>query len=116
MSVPTMKVALGTFACNGIEACLDTDIPSGVQAAVSDFTQRIAAGNAPVGIPRLAQEAPGGEQAHFVDLSVDERTWIVLEREAARQGATLSQLVTHSVLVYLAELERLTPPGAAMTA
>jgi hypothetical protein len=106
-----MKVALGTFACNGIEACLDTDIPSGVRAAVSDFTQRIDTGRAPVGIPRFAQEAPADDEARSVDLSVDERTWTVLEREAARQGATLSQLVTHSVLVYLAELDRLTPPG-----
>ena len=115
MSVPTMKVALGTFACTGIEAYLDTDIPSGVQAAVSDFTQRIVAGKAPVGIPRLA-EATGGEQERSVDLSVDERTWVLLKREAARQGATLNQLITHSVLVYLAELDRLTPPGAAETA
>jgi hypothetical protein len=111
-----MKVALGTFARNGIEACLDTDIPSGVQAAVSDFTQRIVAGNAPVDIPYLAREPSGDSQARSIDLSVDERTWMVLEREAARQGATLSELVTHSVLVYLAELDRLTPPGAAETA
>lgn len=116
MSVPTMKVALGTFACSGIEACLDTDVRSGVEVAVSDFAQRIDAGRAPVGIPRLAREASGDERARSVDLSVDERTWMVLEREAARQGATLSQLVTHSVLLYLAELDRLTPPGAAETA
>lgn len=111
-----MKVALGTFACNGIEACLDTDIPSGVEAAVSDFTQRIDAGGTPVGIPPVTQEGSEEAQGHPVDLSVDERTWLVLKREAARQGATLSQLVTHSVLVYLAELDRLTPPGAAETA
>lgn len=111
-----MKVALGTFACSGIEACLDTDLPSGVEAAVSDFTQRIAAGKAVLGIPRLAREAADDAQARCVDLSVDERTWMVLEREAARQGATLNELVTHSVLVYLAELDRLTPPGAAETA
>jgi hypothetical protein len=116
MSVPTMKIALGTFACNGIEACLNTDIPSGVEAAVSDLAQRIDAGKAVVGIPQLAREASGDEQAHSVDLSVDERTWLLLEREAARQGATLSQLVTHSVLVYLAELDRLTPPAVAETA
>jgi hypothetical protein len=116
MSVPTMKVALGTFACDGIEACLNTDIPSAVEAAVSDFVRRIDAGRAGVGIPQLARDASGGEQAHSVDLSVDERTWLLLEREATRQGATLNQLVTHSVLVYLAELDRLTPPGAAETA
>jgi hypothetical protein len=116
MSVPTMKVALGTFACNGIEACLNSDIPSGVQAAVSDLAQRIAAGRVTVGIPQLAREAPGDEQARSVEISVDERTWMLLEREAARQDATLSQLVAHSVLVYLAELDLLSPPGAAETA
>jgi len=108
-----MKLALGTFACNGIEAFLDTDILSGVEAAVSDLAQRIEAGMAVVGVPRLARDAAADDQGHSVDLSVDERTWLLLKREAARQGATLSQLVTHSVLVYLAELDRLAPPGAA---
>lgn len=108
-----MKVALGKFACTGIEACLGTDILSGVQAAVSDFTHRIVSGKAPAGIPLLAREASGDEQARAVDLSMDERTWAVLKREAARQGATLNQLITHSVLVYLAELDRLGPPGTA---
>lgn len=56
------------------------------------------------------------ETAFAVDLPVDDRTWALLEREAARQGATVSQVVTHSVLVYLAELDRLTPPDAAATA
>lgn len=111
-----MKVALGTFACSGIEACLDTDVPSGVQAAVSDFARRIATGKAVAGIPSLARGDSSDEQARPIDLSVDQRTWMLLEREAARQGATLSELVTHSVLVYLAELDRLTPPGAAETA
>jgi hypothetical protein len=116
MSVPTMKIALGTFACNGIEACLNTDVPSGVRAALSDFAQRIDAGKGTVGIPQPAREASGDDQARSVDISVDERTWRLLEREAARQDATLSQLVAHSVLVYLAELDRLTTPGAAETA
>lgn len=114
--VHIVKVALGTFACNGIEACLDTDIPSGVQAALSDFTQRLRSGQATVGIPQLALEGSADEPKLAVDLPVDEPTWAVLEREAARQGATVSQLVSHSVLVYLAELDRLTPPGAAETA
>lgn len=115
--VHTVKVALGTFTCNAIEACLGTDIRSGVQAALSDFTQRIGSGKPSVSIPRFIPGASGEEEPAFaVDLPVDERTWAVLEREAARQGATVSQVVTHSVLVYLAELDRLTPPDAAATA
>ena len=45
-----------------------------------------------------------------MDLPLDERTWQLLQREARRQGTTVSQLAAHSVLVYLAELDRLTPP------
>ena len=107
-----MKVPLGTFARNGIEAFLDSDIPAGVRAALSDFTQRIEAGRLPVGLPRFSEPA---EAEPALELSVDERTWSVLEREAARQGTTVSQLAAHSVLVFLAELDRLTPPGGAAT-
>lgn len=64
-------------------------------------------------IPPFALEPSPGAPASAFDLPVDERTWAVLEREAARQGTTMSRLAVHSVLVYLAELDRLTPPGAA---
>jgi hypothetical protein len=113
--VRNVKVPLGKFACNGIEAFLDSDIPAGVRAALSDFTQRIESGRPPVGLPRFS-EAAGAEPAVDLDLSVDDRTWRVLEREAARQGTTVSQLAAHSVLVYLAEFDRLTPPDGAATA
>lgn len=112
--VRNVKVALGKFAYNGIEASLDSDIPAGVQAALSDFTGRIESGRPPIGPPRLS-EAAGSEPVLDLDLPVDEHTWSVLEREASRQGATVSQLATHSVLVYLAELDRLTPPDGAAT-
>lgn len=112
--VRNVKVALGTFACNGIETFLDSDIPTGVQAALSDFTRRVESGRLPVALPRLS-DAAGGEPTLALDLPVDERTWRALEREAARQGATVSQLAAHSVLVYLAELDRLTPPDGAAT-
>jgi hypothetical protein len=110
--VRNVKVALGTFACNGIEALLDADIPTGVQAALSDFTRRLESGGPPVQIPSLSGGFDG-EPALALDLPVDERTWRVLEREAARQGATVSQLAAHSVLVYLAEMDRLTPSDGA---
>ena len=104
-----MKIPLGTFACNGIEACLDADLAAGVRAALSDFTQRLESGRAPVDLPRAPLEAVSAEPAMAVDLDLDERTWQLLQREARRQGTTVSQLAAHSVLVYLAELDRLTP-------
>jgi hypothetical protein len=113
--VRNVKVPLGTFACNGIEAFLDADIPAGVRAALSDFTRRVESGRPPVGPPRFSAAA-GAEPAVALDLAVDDHTWRVLEREAARQGTTVSQLAAHSVLVYLAEFDRLTPPDGAATA
>jgi hypothetical protein len=114
--VRSVKIPLGTFACNGIETYLDADIATGVRAALSDFTQRLESGRVPVDLPRAPLEAVSDEPAMAVDLSLDERTWQLLQREARRQGITASQLAAHSVLVYLAELDRLTPPNSSATA
>jgi len=108
-----VKVPLGTFACKGIETCLESDIAAGVRAAISDFTQRIESGRAPVDLPREPLAAVSVEPAMAVDLSLDERTWRLLQREARRQSTTVAQLAAHSVLVYLAELDRLSPPNSA---
>lgn len=111
--VRTVKVALGTFACNGIETYLDADVAAGVRAALSDFTQRLELGLLPSAMPRAPLDAVPVEPAMAVDLPLDERTWHLLWREATRQGTTVDQLAAHSVLVYLAELDRLTPPNSA---
>lgn len=110
-----VKVTLGTFACNGIRASLGSDVGSGVRAALRDFTERIEAGRATLGVPLFAQDLPAEEAEFAAELPLDEHTLLLLEREAARQGASVSQLVAHSVLVYLADLDRLTPPDGAGT-
>jgi hypothetical protein len=111
--VRTVKIALGTFACNGIETHLDADVAAGVRAALSDFTQRLESGRSPLSLPGGPLDAIPAEPAVAVDLPLDERTWLLLRREARRQGTTVGQLASHSVLVYLAELDRLTPPDSA---
>jgi hypothetical protein len=111
-----VKVPLGTFACNGIKAYLDADIVAGVRAALNDFTQRLGSDNPPVDVPRAPLGADLAEPAIAVDLSLDERSWQLLRREARRQGTTESQLAAHSVMVYLADLDRLTPPAGSATA
>jgi hypothetical protein len=108
MSESTMKIALGTFACKGVESHLGPDLASAVKAALVDYAHRLESGSPPIGIPKLfrdSQTAP----AKTLDLSVDADTRAMLEREAARLGTTVSQLATHSVLVYLAEFDRMTP-------
>jgi hypothetical protein len=111
--VRTVKIALGTFACNGIETHLDADVAAGVRAALSDFTQRLESGRLPSALPRPPLDPVSAEPAMAVDLPLDERTWHLLWREASRQGTTVDQLAAHSVLLYLAELDRLTPPNSA---
>jgi hypothetical protein len=105
-----MRVALGQFACSGIETHLGEDIPAGVRKALFHYAGKLKTGRRPVAFPRfLADQAPQEAQVAF-DLTVDAETEAMLEREALRQRTTLSQLVAHTVLVYLAELEFL---GAA---
>lgn len=111
-----MKVPLGTFACNGIEANLGADVAAGVRAAISDFTQRLESGRTPIALPKSPLGPSSAEPTRAVDLPVDEHTWQLLRREARRQSTTVAQLAAHSVLVYLAELDRLTPPGNTATA
>jgi hypothetical protein len=108
-----VKVPLGTLACNGIEAHLGADIRAAVRAALADFTQRLEPGRAPFDLPRASVAPVSTEPATVLDLSVDERTWQLLQREARRQNTTVARLAAHSVLVHLAELERLKPPSSA---
>lgn len=100
-----MRVSLGKFACSGIEAHLGEDIPAGVRTALSHYVRKLNAGRGPLAPPTfLGDLTPPEPQATF-DLSVDADVEAALDREAERQGTTLSQLVAHTVMVYLAELD-----------
>lgn len=108
-----MKVALGTFTCTGVEAHLGSDLRAGVRAALAEYARRVKSGHPPMAPPRFPPAEAQSDQEVAFDLPIDPETMAILEREAARQGATPSQLAAHSVLLYLAELDRLTPPGSS---
>ncbi|HEY0390315.1 MAG TPA: hypothetical protein VGC63_01240 [Solirubrobacterales bacterium] len=95
----------------GVEAHLGSDLSVGVRAALADYTRRLGSASPPLEIPRFANQAVS--PARTLDLSVSEETSATLEREAMRQSTTVSALAAHSVLVYLAEVDRLTPLNAA---
>lgn len=105
-----MKISLGTFARSGIEAQLGDDLDATVQAALCHYAGKLKAGRPPLDPPRFSRE-PVASTAVNLDLAVDSETEELLEREAARQDTSLSQLVGHSVLVYLAELDFLSSPA-----
>jgi hypothetical protein len=108
-----VKIALGTFACKGIEVYLGTDPRSGVRAALVDYARRIESGSPPMAAPCFPASPVEASKATSVDLPLDARTTALLEREAARQGVTMDEIAAHAVMLYLAELDRLTPPGRA---
>ena len=100
-----MKVALGKFACSGIEAHLGDDIPAGVRTAVFHYARKLKAGRRPSAPPRFLDDQEPQEPELAFDLAVDSETEAMLEQEALRQRTTTSRLAAHSVLVYLAELD-----------
>jgi hypothetical protein len=108
-----MKITLGTFACMGVEAHLGSDLAVGVREALAHYARRLASSEPPLEMPRLARGTISAQPAKVLDLPVDGETWEVLEREAARQGITAAALAAHSVLVYLAEIDRMTPLSVA---
>jgi hypothetical protein len=99
-----MRVSLGKFACSGIEAHLGEDIPAGVRTALSHYLRKLKAGRGPLAPPTFLGDLTPPEATTF-ELAVDPETEAALDREAQRQGTTRSQLVAHTVMVYLAELD-----------
>ena len=97
----------------GVEAHLGSDLALGVREALANYTRQLDSESPPPAIPRFAVDSSTAEPEKFLDLPVDEETWEALELEAARQGTTASELAAHSVLVYLAEIDRLTPVSTA---
>lgn len=96
----------------GVEAHLGSDLSVGVRAALIEYTRRLGSATPPLPVPRPAHGASPTEVARVIDLPVNVEIWEALEREAARQNTTVSELAAHSVLLYLAEIDRMTPLGA----
>jgi hypothetical protein len=100
-----MKVALGKFACSGIETHLGDDIPAGTRKALFHYARKLKAGRRPLAPPSFLRDLAPQEPELAFELMVDPETEAMLEQEALRQRTTMSQLAAHTVLVYLAELE-----------
>lgn len=98
-----VNVELGKLACTGLEGHFGTDLTVGARKALLHFAYKLKTGRKPVDAPRfLGAAAPA--QAKF-DLTLDRATESLLSQEADRLRISTTQLATHAVLVYLAELE-----------
>ncbi len=105
-----MKIALGTFARSGIESQLGSDVRGAVQAALCHYAGKLKSGRPPIAPPRFLPEQPLRAN-DALDLAVDSETEELLEHEAAKLGTDLNRLASHSVMVYLAELDFLAAPS-----
>jgi predicted HicB family RNase H-like nuclease len=103
-----MKITLCTFTRTGAEAELGPDLAATVRAALCDYSRKLRSGREPIAPPQFRASVGLGKSAEL-ELAVDPDVEAALEREATRQGIALDALATHSVLVYLAELDLLTP-------
>lgn len=97
-----MKLVLGTFARDGIEALWGSDLSAGVRRALRHYAAR--ENSAVVGCIDRGWLRTLGDGGVDLDLSLDSETQEALERRAREHGGvTVEELAAHAVLVYLAD-------------
>lgn len=97
-----MKLVLGTFARDGIEALWGSDLSAGVRGALRHYTAR--ENSAVAGCLDRGWLQKLGEDGVDLELSLDSATEKALERRAREYGGvTVEELATHAVLAYLAD-------------
>lgn len=111
-----MRITLGTFARTSIETQLGSDLAETVETALHHYTRKIRSGRRPVPLPQFlgsgtspdfstsASTSSDREPEEF-ELTLDSETEAVVRREAIRYGTDVDTVTTHSVMIYLAELD-----------
>jgi hypothetical protein len=105
-----MKVTLSTFTRTQAEAELGPDLSAAVSTALLYYADKLRSGRPPLSPPRfIASDRRKGGEAVEIDLAPGVEEMLV--GEAARYGVDLDAFATHSLLVYLAELDFLGAPA-----
>ena len=100
-----MRIQIGKFARSGIEERHGADIAAAVETGLLHYTRRLSSGREPVSIPQFGLESAAPSPAEELEVFVEPETEAALEEEARRQQVTLPQLMSHAMLVYLADLD-----------
>jgi hypothetical protein len=100
-----VKVSVGKFASSGIENELGSTVGAGVLAALVHYSDRLDSGAPPLAPPRFLDDRATEDVISKLEVTVDPQLRAKLEREARRHQVALERLVTHAVLVYLADLD-----------
>jgi hypothetical protein len=108
-----MQVEVGPFTRHGIEERLGPDLPAGVEIALLYYVGKLRSGRGAPKFPSFLQNAGIEGPVAEVELNVGAEVEELLLTEAERQRTTVDRLAAHSVLIYLAELDRLESEGRA---
>lgn len=116
-----MKVEVGSFARQGLETRVGSDLPAAINAALVYFVGKLRSGRLPVPYPRFLRERTEeasaddgfviGRGEDLIEVPVDERIEAALDTEARRQGVGIAALAGHAVVVFLAELDLIGDPA-----
>jgi len=106
-----MRVALGTFAREEIEARFGDEITAGVSQVLEHYARRLESGPVPAEFPRFRRRQRAESSGADLELSVEPEIRRTLEREARRSRVSVEQLAVHAVFVYLADLDRAAAEG-----
>jgi hypothetical protein len=106
-----LRVVLGTFAREAIEARFGDDIAAGLAEALAHYARRLESGPTPAQFPRFRREQRAESSGADLELSVEPEIRRTLEREARRSRVSVEQLAVHAVFVYLADLDRAAAEG-----
>lgn len=98
-----ITVELGKLACAGLEGHFGTDLTVGVRKALLHYTYKLRTGRKPTAPPHFLR--PTSEVEAKLDLELDRASEKQLGQEAGRLRITVTELATHAVMVYLAELD-----------
>lgn len=99
-----MEISLGKFTCESIRAEIGPDLGSATAAAVEQYARELKLGGRPLAVPDWPLE--GDPDGVPVALELDPSTEAALASEAEQRGTTVTALIRHAVLVYLADLDR----------
>jgi hypothetical protein len=105
-----MRVTLGAFACAGIRAHMGGNFTAGVETAVLHYTGKLNARRPPIDLPRLENGSEQPPPELVLDVTFAPEVEELLKEEAMRQDASVEDLVSHAVLLYLAQLDFLGAP------
>jgi len=102
-SAEVITVELGKLSSTGLEAHFGPDLTVGARKALLHYAYKLRTGRKPMPAPRFL--GPGSPIEARFDLTLDRESEALLAQEARRLEISTTQLATHAVLVYLAELD-----------